>query len=138
MRIERYLEALGASAILSSLGIDAPAVLRPTSDPRNGDYQLNGILPLAKLRQKNPRELAELVAGELRKHPAFASADVAGPGFVNLRLDDGWLAGMLAHDVRDLERDGVPESDQRERVVVDFSGPNIAKQMHVGHLRSTI
>jgi arginyl-tRNA synthetase len=137
VRIEAFLESLGRSAIATALGQEAPALVRPTTDARHGDYQLNGVLPLAKQLKKNPRELAETVAAELRKEPPVASAEVAGPGFVNLRLDDGWLARSLDADLRD-PRDGVPEADHKERVVVDFSGPNIAKQMHVGHLRSTI
>jgi arginyl-tRNA synthetase len=63
---------------------------------------------------------------------------VAGPGFINLKLDDSWLASRLTEALPDLARDGVPESAARQRVIVDFSGTNIAKQMHVGHLRSTI
>lgn len=138
MRIERYLDGLGRAAIARALGVEADAALRPTADPKHGDYQLNGVLPLAKRQKQNPRELAERVARELSSEPCIAAAEVAGPGFVNLRLADGWLAERLSADVTDLARDGVPESERRERVVVDFSGPNIAKQMHVGHLRSTI
>jgi arginyl-tRNA synthetase len=138
MRIERFLEELGRAAMAESLGADAPAALRPTSDAQHGDYQLNGLLPLAKQLKKNPRELAQVVAEKLRGHAAIASAEVAGPGFVNLRLSDAWLASVLVSDLADSARDGVPEAQHKERVVVDFSGPNIAKQMHVGHLRSTI
>jgi arginyl-tRNA synthetase len=138
MRIERFLEQLGASAISSALGVQAPAVLRPTTDPKHGDYQLNGVLPLAKRLQKNPRELAQTVAEKLRDHAAIATAEVAGPGFVNLRLSDAWVASTLVSDLADSARDGVPEAEHKERIVVDFSGPNIAKQMHAGHLRSTI
>jgi len=147
MRIERFLEQLGNAAIdagLASLAIEASsltkvsAALRPTSDPKHGDYQINGVLPLAKQLKKNPRELAEAVAEKLGGHEAIASAEVAGPGFINLRLNDGWLSQALISDLIDGARDGVPQAAAPERVIVDFSGPNIAKQMHVGHLRSTI
>jgi arginyl-tRNA synthetase len=138
MRIERFLEQLGTSAIADALGVAAPAVLRPTSDPKHGDYQLNGVLPLAKRLQKNPRELGLAVAEKLHGHAAIAAAEIAGPGFVNLRLDEAWLASQLVSDLADGVRDGVPEAEHKQRIVVDFSGPNIAKQMHVGHLRSTI
>jgi len=138
MRIERSLEELGRAAIARALGVEASAALKPTSDPKHGDYQINGVLPLAKQLKKNPRELAEAVAALLQGAEPVASAEVAGPGFINVRLADAWLASQLNLAVADLERDGVGESEHKERVVVDFSGPNIAKQMHVGHLRSTI
>jgi arginyl-tRNA synthetase len=138
MRIESFLDAVATSAIDAALAVSAPAALRPTSDPKNGDYQVNGVLPLAKKLGKNPRELALSVAEKLREHPAIAAAEVAGPGFINLRLDDTWLASRLTEFLADSARDGVPVSETRERVIIDFSGTNIAKQMHVGHLRSTI
>src|SRR5262245_26917289 len=137
MRIERFLDDVGRQAIQAALGLDAPAALRPTTDPKHGDYQLNGLLPLAKQLGKTPRDLAEAVAAKLREHAAIAAAEVAGPGFVNLRLSESWLSSELDRALADPVRDGVPEALRRERVIVDFSGPNIAKQMHVGHLRST-
>jgi arginyl-tRNA synthetase len=138
MRLEAHLEAVARAAIEAALGMPAAALLKPAKDPAHGDYQVNGVMPLAKQLGKAPRELALPVAERLRADPAIAKAEVAGPGFINITLEPRWLAGLLGQAGADLARDGVPSVERPERVVVDFSGPNIAKEMHVGHLRSTI
>jgi len=140
MLLERYLESLGSAAIERALGLSEshPALVRPTQDPKFGDFQLNGAMPLAKKLGKPPRELAAPIAEALAALDAVEKAEVAGPGFVNITLAPTWVASRLDEALADVDRDGVPVVEQARKVVVDFSSPNIAKQMHVGHLRSTI
>ena len=140
MLLERYLESLGSQAIETALrlGEPRPAIVRPTQDPKFGDFQLNGAMPLGKELKKPPREIAEPIAKALVELDAVEKAEVAGPGFVNIHLAPQWIASLLTDTLRDQERDGVPAVEQPSKIIVDFSGPNIAKQMHVGHLRSTI
>ena len=106
--------------------------------PDLGQFQCNGALPAAKTAGRNPREVAEQVAARVSGDRRLAEASVAGPGFINLTLTDAALAEYANRLTADPERVGAPLVEKPLSVVVDYAGPNVAKAMHVGHLRSTI
>jgi len=109
----------------------------PAARPEFGDYQANGVMPAAKRLQTDPRKLAGEVAAGADLADLAEAPEVAGPGFLNIRLRPDWIARQLATCADD-EGLGVPKAAVPQTVVVDYSAPNLAKEMHVGHLRSTI
>jgi arginyl-tRNA synthetase len=122
---------------LRAAGLPEAGELTPASDPRFGDYQTNAALVLGKQRGENPRVLAEKIvaqfdAGDLCEPPA-----VAGAGFINFTLRRGAVAEKTMEALGD-ERLGVAEVKSPRRIVIDFGSPNVAKPMHVGHIRSTV
>jgi arginyl-tRNA synthetase len=135
--ITQLLEEKTAAALAAASGTSAPALVQPTANPQFGDYQANGVMAAAKARKMNPRELAQKVIASFNPADLPATCEIAGPGFINFRLDANWLGRTVLAMALD-ERLGVERAARAETLVVDFSAPNTAKPMHVGHIRSTI
>lgn len=125
-------------AVFEKNGLDKKFAFVKVSDrPDLSDFQCNGALALAKIAHKNPREIASLIAEELQKIDFIDAVSVDGPGFINIKLKNEFIAQNTDKMAAD-ERLGCGEVDDKHKVVLDYGGPNVAKEMHVGHLRSGV
>lgn len=125
-------------AIFKKSDLDEKFAFVKVSDrPDLSDFQCNGALALAKIAHKNPREIAALIADELQKTDFIETVSVDGPGFINIKLKNEFIAANIDKMAAD-ERFGCGEADDKHKVVLDYGGPNVAKEMHVGHLRSGV
>ena len=127
--------SVAASAAFEAMGLESKwGAVRRSDKPEFADFQCNGAMGAAKSAGKNPREIAGEIAATLKDHPMVLSAEVAGPGFINIRVSDEAMSARAAGILSDDMAGGELAADPKV-TVIDFGGPNVAKPMHVGHLR---
>jgi len=127
------------TATFAAEGVASDKIRVTASDrPDLADFQSNAAMAVAKAHGTNPRDLATKVAARLEGHADLTSVEVAGPGFINLVVSPSALASRAAEVLADDTRRGAEPVDNARRVIIDYAGPNVAKPMHVGHLRSSI
>jgi arginyl-tRNA synthetase len=137
--MQTFQEILAKNLIgaLKRAGLPEAGELTPATDPRFGDYQTNAALVLGKQRGENPRTVAEKIVAQFDAGDVCETPKVAGAGFINFTLRPEAIAEKTIEVLRD-KRLGVAEAESKERIVVDLGSPNVAKPMHVGHIRSTV
>jgi arginyl-tRNA synthetase len=141
--IASQLEAAFRTAIRDAFGIDADPLIGPSQNEKFGDYQSNAAMGLAKQvaektgQKTNPRQVAEQIKAKLQLGDLASEVSIAGPGFINVKLNPTFLAQLL-QQVGASDRLGIDRVTKPQTVVIDYSAPNIAKEMHVGHIRTTI
>ncbi len=138
MNIRQLLDQRVSAALISA-GVTegTPAVIKQSAKAEFGHYQANGVMGAAKKLRMNPRELATKVLDALDLSDIADKVEIAGPGFLNIHLKPEWLNQQLESALDD-ENLNIDQVTNPQTVVIDYSGPNLAKEMHVGHLRSTI
>ncbi len=137
LSLEKTINAKLA-AVFNELNLNPQfAAVKVSDRPDLSDFQCNGALALAKAEKKNPREIASAIAAKLEQDADFAKVSVDGPGFLNLKINDSLIARVLDGMAAD-GRFGCEKVAEPHKIVLDSGGPNVAKALHVGHLRSAV